>query len=579
MNEIRLILKTAARRLEMTSFIGWVHLLTVLFGCAVLCLLIAERIGEQTFLPWTWMLPAIVAIGLLIAGRIWFIRRNSELQVALEVDERLDLHEKLSTALHCSGRDDAFARTALDDALQTARDARTREAVNRHFSVEAPRRWWLSPMIVALAAALWFVPALDLFAADEDQLTQEEVIANQAPKDAVEAVVKSIKESPELQKELSDMLGDLSKEGIDPDAPRSREDSKRIALKNLTELNKRLDDILNGSKGKTADALKKSLRQLKTPESGPAKELADALSRGDFAQAKKALQKLLDDAKKGNLNKQQQEQVAKQLEDLAKQMEKLAQQQQQMEQLLKQAGMNPQLAQNPQALQKAIQNNANLNQQQKQQLQQMAQAQQAAAQACQGMGQAMQQMAQAMKQGQNGQQAGQQMANQLNQLEAMQQMLMQAQAAANACKGGQCQGLGMQQAWQQWQTQNKGGAFGNRGQSSGGGKAPIKKTPSGTKVQQAKSKTTQGDIIARWLVEGPNYQGESTAKLQQVQAAIDEGYEEGISEDEIPIRYREAQKHYFGELQDSIKAARKAGKESSEADKSTENKTNSESDD
>lgn len=573
MNEIRLILKTAARRLELTSFLGWAHLLTVLLGIAVLCLLFAERIGEQTFLPWNWMLPSFIAVGLLVAGRIWYVRRNSELQVALEVDERLDLHEKLSTALHCSGRDDAFARTALDDAVQTARDAKTREAVNRHFSVKAPRRWWLSPMIIALAVGLWFVPALDLFAAEEPEVLPEGVALEQAPELAVDAVIKKIKESPELRKELDDMLGNLSNDPIDPKAPKSRE---RKAIKNLTELNKRLDDLLNGSKGKTAEALKKSLKQLKTPESGPAKDLADALAKGDFVQAQKALEKLMADLDKGKLDKKQQEQLAKQLEDIAKQMEKLAQQQQQMEQLLKQAGMNPQLAQNPQALQQAIQNNKNLNQQQKQQLQQMAQAQQAAAKACQGLGQACQQMAQGMKQGQRGQ-AGQDMANQLNQLEAMQQMLMQAQAAANACKNGQCKGLGMQQAWQQWQT--KGGAFGNRGQSSGGGKAQIKKTPAGTKVEQAKTKMTQGDIIARWLVEGPNYQGESTKTLEQVEAVVAEGYEEGLSEDEIPIRYREAQKHYFGELQDTIKAIKKARKESADADNSGETPANSESDD
>ena len=563
MREIRSILNIAARRLEIASFLSKAHLITVVLAIVVVMMLAAERIGPETFFAWTWILPLSVAAGLAVAGRLWYVARRSELQVAIEVDDRLDLHEKLSTALHCQERNDSFARTALDDATRTARDPRVREQVSRRFSVEAPRRWWLSPGLVALVAGLWFVPALDLFAADETVSDQSLIDAKQQRDEAIESVIKQIKDNPELRKEFSDLEGELSNEGIDPKAPKSKEEVKRNAIKKLTNLNKRLDEILNGTKGKTAESLQKSLRQLRTPDDGPAKDLAEAMAKGDFAAAAKALEKLLAEAQNGDMNDEQKKQLAQQLEELAKQMEQLAQQQQEMEQLLQQAGMNPQLAQNPQALQQAIQDNPNLNQQQKQQLMQMAQAQQAAAQMMRGMGQAMQQMAQAMQAGQMGQlgQFGQQMGNQLNQLEAMQQMLKQAQAAANMCQG-QCNGLGqglaLQQAMQQWR---RGGAFGNRGQGAGG-IAPIKRTPSGTKIEQARTKTSSGDIIARWLVDGPQVTGQSQAQLKQVSAAVAEGYEEGLTEDELPRRYHEPQKHYFGELKKFVEAIEQNTEES-----------------
>ena len=563
MTEIRSILKRAARRLEIASFLGKAHLITVLLGMVVLLMLAAERIGPQTFFPWQWILPGLAAVGLGVAGRLWYIARRTELQVAIEVDHRLDLHEKLSTALHCKERNDAFAQTALDDATHTARDPRVREQVARRFSVEAPRRWWLSPGLVALAAALWFVPALDLFAADGAISDQDLIDATQQRDEAIDAVIKTIEDNPELRKEFSDLEGELSNEGIDPKAPKSKEEIKRNAIKKLTNLNKRLDEILSGTKGKTAESLQKSLQQLRTPDDGPAKDLAEAMAKGDFAAAAKALEKLLAEAQNGDMDDEQKKQLAKQLQDLAKQMEELAKQQQEMEQLLQQAGMNPQLAQNPQALQQAIQDNPNLNQQQKQQLMQMAQAQQAAAQQMQGMAQAMQQMAQAMQAGQLGP-AGQQMGNQLNQLEAMQQMLKQAQAAAAMCQG-QCNGLGqglaLQQAMQQWSQR---GAFGNRGQGAGG-VAPIKRTPSGTKIEQARTKTSSGDIIARWLVDGPQITGQSQAQLKQVSAVVAEGYEEGLTEDELPRRYHEPQKHYFGELKKFVEAVEQNTEESADA--------------
>jgi uncharacterized coiled-coil DUF342 family protein len=364
----------------------------------VLVLLAAERVGPAPFWPWPWLLPALAVAGALVAGRMWYARRSTELQVAVEVDERLDLRERLSTALHCQQRTDPFARAAVEDAVGTARDPKVREHLRRRFVVESPRRWWLSPLLVLAAIGIWFVPPQDLFA-DRTPPDPEITRTVRERDDAIEAVIKPIEESPELQEELSDLLGELSNEGPDPENLKTRQEVQRDAIKKLTDLNKRLDEILSGPKGKTAEALDKALERLRTPEDGPAKEFAEALAKGDFKSAQEALARLQEEARKGNLTPEQQEQLAKQLADLAKQLEQLAQQQQQMEQMLQQAGLDPKLAQNLQALQQALQNNPNLNQQQKQQLMQMAQAQQAACQMCQGLGQGLNQMAQQMMDG------------------------------------------------------------------------------------------------------------------------------------------------------------------------------------
>ena len=555
MNDIRTILKTATRRLLLSSLLAHVHVVVIVLAGLVLALLVAERLGPARFWPWPWLLPALAVAGALVAGRLWYARRPTELQVAVEVDERLDLRERLSTALHCRQRTDAFARAAVEDAVGTARDPKVREQLRRRFAVESPRRWWLSPLLVVAALGFSFVPALNLFAREtppDPEYTQTVAMRNEA----IEAVIKPIEENPLLQEELSDLLGDLSDEGPDPDSLKTRQDVQRDAIKKLTDLNKRLDEILSGPKGKTAEALDKALEQLRTPEDGPAKEFAEALAQGDFKAAQSALARLQEEVAKGNMTKEQAEKLAKQLADIAKQLEQLAKQQQELEQMLQQAGLDPNLAGDMQALQQAIQNNQNLNEQQKQQLMQMAKAQQAAAQMCQGLGQGLNQMAQQMMNGQPGQ-LGQQAANQLNQMEALQQMLNQAQAAANACQG-QCQGLGQglgMQAATQWMLK-QGGAFGQRGQGAGG-KAPIAPTPTGKNIVKAPSKTGQGDIIARQFIDGPNVVGESSAKLRQVSVAVSEGYDEAQAEEQIPPKYVEAHKHYFGELKKRVEAVEK----------------------
>jgi hypothetical protein len=183
----------------------------------------------------------------------------------------------------------------------------------------------------------------------------------------------------------------------------------------------------------------------------------------------------------------------------------------------------------------------------------MAQAQQAAASMCRGMGGACQAMAGGMMAGQIGQ-GGQAMGDQLSDLESLQLLITEAQAAAGACQGlgdGLGQGLSMEAALQQWmlsqELMGQGGAFGRPGRGAGG-RAPRAPTPTGTTIQKAPIKTTEGPIIARQLVEGPQFVGESKQAVQEVVASIVEGYEEALVEEELPRKYHEAQKHYFGEL-------------------------------
>lgn len=562
MNEIRVLLHLTARRLETSRFLSIAHVAGLVVASLAVMLMIADRVTAEPFVPWPWVGPALAAIALLATLALWSRRRLSQLQVALAVDERLDLREKLSTALHCRDRKDAFARAAVEDAVAVARDPKIREKARRVIKVDPPRGWWISPVIALAALALAFVPQLNLFA-PEPGPDQQVVKTQLETQKSIEAVINEIKKDETLTESVSDLLGELSNDPLSGHETKSPADIKRDALRKVSDLNERLEKILKGEDAQQAAALNQALNQLKSPQDGPAKDLTDALAQGDFKGAQDALQKMMDQLQKGELTPEQQKQLAEQMKQVADQLQQLAEQQQALEDALKQAGMDPQLAQNPQAMQQAIQNNPNLNEQQKQQLQQMAQAQQQACQACQNMGQACGQMAQAMQQGNNQQagQAGQQMQQMLNNMEGMQQMMRAAQAAQQKCQGqasmlgqklgGQCQG-GQDQ--QQWMMQAQGGAFGQRGQGAGG-QAPKSRTPFRTKDEFVPGVTNpEDDVIFRQFIEGQQIKGESTAKLKSVVATATEGLKQGVKEEDIPRKYAEAHKHYFGELEARIKA-------------------------
>lgn len=547
MNDIRALLKIAGRRLQVSSFLSHLHGAAVVFAAVALALMIADRLPGEAFVPWMWVGPGLAILTLATAAVLWWRSRPSEAHVAIVVDERLDLREKLSNALHCQGRDDAFAQAAIEDAILTARNPRTRELLCRRFAIVAPCGWYISPLVVLAAIMVSLLSPLNLFARDKEQLDPNVIAARNEAQQSVEAVVKLVEEKPLLAKELGD-LGDIAKEGTDFDAPKNPDEFRREALKSVTRLEKKLEELISGEKGQALEAIENAFKNLKSPDAdGPGKELAEALANGNFSQAQQLLQDMMQQLESGQLSEEQKQALAEQLQNIAEQLKQLAEQQLALENALRQAGMDPQLAQNPQALQQAIENSQNLNEQQKQQLQQMAQAQQMAQQMCQGLGGACQNMAQAMQGGQAGQlgQAGQEMAGQLSDLEQLQQLLREARAAASACRG-QCQGLGMGLGLQQLAQGS--GAFGNRGQGAGG-RAPIAPTPTGTREVKAPVNTVEGDIIAKQLFQGQQIRGESKAKLVEVIHEASKGVDEAQAEERRHRKYDEAIKHYFGELE------------------------------
>ncbi len=557
MNELSKFISRASSRLLVTRYLALFSIVASLAASVAFALVLASKFAPSFEVPWMWTGPALAAAALLVAALWAYMGRMSQVRVASVVDERLDLRERLTSALHCMNREDAFARAAVEDAVNVVRDPRAAELLSKRIRVEGPRHWFVAPIIALAAAGASALPSFDFFSNENDSDRAQVQETRNVVNTALTEVSKAIEVSPALREELG-KFGDLTQQGLDPKALDTPEAVKRDAIKRMTELNQKLDELLNGEKAKTEEALNKAMNQLKAPEEGPAKDLAEAMKNGDFAAAQQALQELQKQLESGKLSEDQKKQLEQQLKDLAQQLDQLSQQQKALEDALKQAGMDPQLAQNPQALQNALQNNPNLNDQQKQQIQQMANAQQQAAQMCQKMGNCCNNLGQAISQNPNGQAckaAGDKLGNCLSDAEMMKQMLDQARAAASACQG-QCQGMGQSMSLQQMLAQQNqkqsGNGMGGWGFGSGG-KAPVSPTPTGANAQKENTKTNQdAEIIAKQYVKGEPVVGEAKAKLQSVVSRVEETYEDGLSEDKVNPRYREAHRRYFSEMRNRL---------------------------
>jgi len=572
MEDIRIVLNNAARRLGFKGLVDRIHVVAIVAAALALVLVIIGKAlpGVNESINWVFIGPALGLLAFAGAVVWWMPSRPSPLHVAVEVDQRLELKEKLSTAMLCRGREDAFAQAAIDDAIAVARRPETTRDVRKRFTVAAPRLWWISPVLLAgtiLAGAV--IPSGDWFAREESKLSIEERERIEEIREQYEAAIKEAAEKVGKDpKELKEMLAEADPKMGEPEAIKAPEQFQREAFKKLSALGEELRKQTDTEQARALESLQNKLSQLNpTADSGPTGELSKALSKGDFSSAKKALEQLKQQMDEGNLNDEQK----KALEQLADQLEKLAQNQDALKEQLQQAGIDPAALNDPQALQQAIENAANLTEEQKQQLAQAAQAAQQAAQAMQAMAGACQGMAgmpgqQGMQgmAGMEGMQGAGAMGDQLSQLEMAAQQLANLNAAmgdlAGQCQGmgqglGQCNGQGISQAmaqmqWMQSLQGGRGAGMGNRGQGAGGSGSRLA-TPMSFSDQKEKVFTDpNSQIIGTTYIEGKQViKGESQVRFSELVRAASSRAQEDVEENLLPVQYEKAMKTYFGEMQ------------------------------
>lgn len=604
MDRIRSFVRHARFRMHLQALLS-AALAALPVTAAVVCLLVLERrlLGASSAIGvpsrgMAWFALALVAASAAAVAFGWWRARAvrpSDDAVAIELDARVRTGERFSTALaleaDASSAADPFARAAIADAVRHASDPDVASRVRSAFPVTVPARWWVGPAVLSVAVVLWAtLPQLESARPGEPDSRAAAAERVPTPEERrLEDVVKQIEQSPELAAKLDAEL-DAARKAIDEGATgpvRTPEQAAREAMKRMAELQARLDEVSESKESRESKALQDALAKLELPkDANAARELAEALKQGDFASAKEALEKLQKQAAKdGGLSQEEREQLAKALEDTARQLDALSKDPEKLAEALKQAGMDPSLANNPAALQEAMKQASQLNQSQREALRKMAESMQGAqsklaqmsqemqksASQCRNPGQSQGQQSQGQQsEGQSGGEQSQQasseqsqgqdsaMSQMLSEAEAERQMAMAAEDAKSQCQGG---GDGMSEseadsalrASAEGDGQSSGtggrkaGNAGGRAQAAGGDRT-IRETAFGTKFQKQKGARGEGDVIARQLVAGQAPVGESRVALEEVAGTIATGYERGSEDDPVPAHLREVHKRYFGEL-------------------------------
>jgi len=559
MSEVHRLVARAAARLLAVRMVSAAVRAVFIAVIAIIAVRIAERLFAFSIDWWTaWGL----AIGVAVVGSAaWtVIRRHDRLAVARELDERAGLKETISTAMFVQEQNDPWSRASVDRAREVSR----RVVVRQAFPFSVPRVWPAPILGVGIFFLLGLIPRADLLQmlakSEAKQETQRQV---EQAKAEVQAADKKLEEL--LAKIDQDALKNEELDANEPTEPPTTPDEiRREAIKKLTTLQDRLNDINQGEKMAAFRELTDRLEQLREPRN-PLPQISAMvrnLQLGNFKQAQEELAKLEDQLKSGQLTPEQREQLAKQLEELAKQLEELAKQQEELEKALAEAGLDPNLANNPAALAAAIDAMQGLTDEQKERLKELAKKAAKASEMCNNMAGACRNCAGACS-GEGGEESGEaslsELGDQLAEMglsqeeaEALEAAMREAEAQAGAM--GMCMNPGAGQCQSQNPSANPfASLFAGQGRGAGVGHAKVPVSEHDVEFEsqkrQARVRTNDGPVIATMVDYGEQIRGESVQAFRQAVASGSSSAAEAIETMAVPREYHGALKYYFGTME------------------------------
>lgn len=314
--------------------LGWCLFATL---SAALVLVVVDKFRPLGVEAWIWGVGSL-ALG-LVAAIVWAAFTGRGLvDAAIELDHRCGLKERVSSSLAMSDeeRNSELGQALVADAVRRIERVEVRE----HFGV-TPSRQLLLPLVPALAVVLVTL------------LVNQSAVGKPAPPPPATQVQKQIQESSDsLRRKLQDQRKQAQKQGLKDAAelfrrlerdvdqlPSKTEGDRKQALVQLNDLSRELQKRRQSLGG--AEELQKQFKQLKDIGQGPADKLLDEIKRGDFQKAMEQLKKLQNDLVQGNLNPDQQKQLANQLKEMQKKLKELVDAQRQRKRIWRTASVRP----------------------------------------------------------------------------------------------------------------------------------------------------------------------------------------------------------------------------------------------
>ncbi|MEQ9455432.1 MAG: hypothetical protein RLN76_12675 [Phycisphaeraceae bacterium] len=586
MSRVQRLLGRARRRVWMIESLRRLGGLLVLAGLVSLLLVVVDRRTRVEILPWV---HAIAPMGAMLLAGLWaWMTRPGPGALAAVLDDRLGLQDRLSTAryLSASGRgDDAFARQVMDEAEGMAAG----QSLARALPVRMGLGWrWLVGVLVAVGLTFWLLPGAEF---ETEAQAEASVVANTPEAEAQEAeVAQLLSELRSEERDLEDVttrddllrrVADLAEAGLE--RPELREEAEAV----VSDLEQDLAAAQERS-AEQAESLQNDLSRLDLPEAGAATELAEALRRGDFEEAAKALREMEQSLATEDLSEGQREQLAQQMEELSEQLEEIAQEQAErsemaeaaVDQMLEEAGFSqeqvdqmreqgydPEMMQRmaTEQLAREIQRDGESMEQARERARQMAEQLAEAAQEqmeqgqqqgengenTEGMSQAMRRLSEAIRQGQGEGGASAAAQERLRQMggsqQSAEQLARDRQRALDALDQlAQGEGEGGMEPGEMSGTGGREGGYGEGNEVLGDSQSEVAGyTP---ELTEDLRDVRPGRVITSWGPGGGPTEAESRVRHDTTVKEARDAAERAIAEDRVPRRYHRSIQRYFEQL-------------------------------
>ncbi|MDV6028635.1 MAG: hypothetical protein F9B45_00690 [Phycisphaera sp. RhM] len=546
MNRIESQVRNARRRLILGNFgrALCLALFAALIVATIACAVPGIRALDVDVETWNlaWIVGSIVVA---VAGALVYALATapSRDRVALEVDKRFGLSERLSSSLSMSAadRESEFGLAVISDADRRADKIKIAEK----FGYQPSRLGWLPLAITPILVLVLILvdPATPVAPDGNNEI--DPAVAAQVKRASLQlkkriaqqkrnAEAKGLQDAKDLFEKLEKDLNQITeKKNID----------RKEAMIALNDLKKQLEE--RREQLGSSDQMRKAMAQMNSLQAGPANEAAQSIAKGDFGKAEQVMRKLAQKMKDGTLSDKEKEQLQKQVQQLKDQLEKAI-----AEQKRKQAELKEKIEQ---AKREGRSEDAAKMQQQLNEMQQQSKQQ---SQQMQQMADKLGQAAQAMQNGDSKQAANaldamadqlgdmQQEMSELQDLEDAMNDLSQSkeQMRCSSCGGGgcqQCQGMGMGEG-------DKPGD--GLGEGAGQGDRPEEEGDTNTYETQVRGQVKKGKAVISGFADGPNRKGISR---EDVKRAIESSFSEEsdpLENQQLPRTEREHAMDYFNKL-------------------------------
>lgn len=310
MTAVHRLVERARRRLQVSELLEVATLAFPVAGVAMLAWIVLVRVflrgGMVTPIP-SLAMVGVIGSAMFLAYASWLLARRgwpTQASAAAQLDERLNLASRISTALAVQNQVDAFSVAAVADANRIALETQHKNVLQDAFAYHFGSQWRWSLLAVVVVAAAWlFIPVWAPSAVETNPQSQQDAASAQKADQAEARLIEAMQSAMEvaaldasIQKAIEASQQSLDRANQNMISPADREAQ---AFQQRELLQAAMQKVSESEELADNDSLKDALSELQISP-GLERKMLEALKRGDFEDAAKEAQKLADQAQSSN---------------------------------------------------------------------------------------------------------------------------------------------------------------------------------------------------------------------------------------------------------------------------------------